>query len=162
MSLWQGAWWGQQYFGTQWWGEDAGAPPVTPPGGGQPTATGGWGGGTGGKRRRASDYDFLDSTSVKRQRALERERLEITARQQRAIDRAAVKIAALAPTIAEGGLLDGGAIQQAAPFNALLASLQPTEGMIEALVQAVLDRIAWMEAEAAEEEAVVRMMMEQL
>jgi hypothetical protein len=87
-----------------------------------------------------------------RRRAEEREELQITARQQRKIDRAAVKITR---RIAKEGLAAEPAVVMAAPaFDALLIALQPTEGQVAALVQAIMDRIAWQAAaDQADEEA---------
>jgi hypothetical protein len=87
----------------------------------------------------------------------ERVRLGIEQAQQRAIDRAAVRIAATAP---HGGLLAPAAVLAAPAFDRLLAALQPTEGQAMTLVEAVLARLAWMQAEADDEEAIVRLMME--
>jgi hypothetical protein len=42
----------------------------------------------------------------------------------------------------------------------LLTALQPTEGQIAALVDAIMLRIAWMQAQQDEEEAVIRLLME--
>lgn len=98
---------------------------------------------------------------LRRRREREREELEITEAEQRAIDRAAVKIARTMPGV---GLDAPQAAQQAvmaAPqFDALLMTLRPSEGEIAALAQAVVDRILWMMAEQEEEEAVVRLLME--
>lgn len=96
-------------------------------------------------------------TETAEQRRLERERLGIEPAQQRAIDRAAVKIAASYP---QAGLLAPPQVIAAPAFDRLLAVVQPTEGQIMALAQAILDRLAWMAAEQEEEEAIVRLMME--
>jgi hypothetical protein len=101
---------------------------------------------------------------TKEARRLERERLGILPKQQRAIDRAAVKIAASAPTITRGGLLSAPQVIAAPAFDRLLGIVQPTEGQVLALAQAIVDRIAWIvaqqQAEDDETEMLLRLMME--
>lgn len=94
---------------------------------------------------------------LRRRRREERERLRIGKPEQRAIDRAAVKIAA---TLPEGGLRAAPAIVATPAFDRLLSIVQPTEGQVMALVQAILDRLAWMAVEEAEDQEVFRLMME--
>jgi hypothetical protein len=119
-----------------------GAEPETP----EQQPTGGW--------RTPPGFERHETAE---QRRLERERLGIIPKQQRAIDRAAVRIAASVPV---GGLLAPPAVMAAPAFDRLLTALQPTEGQVMALVQAIMLRLAWMQAEHDEEEAVVRLMME--
>lgn len=100
----------------------------------------------------------LDRHETAEMRRVERERLGIEPGQQRAIDRAAIKIAAWYPQI---GLLGSPQVIAAPAFDRLLGIIQPTEGQVMALAQAILDRIAWVTAQQDEEEQmVVRMMME--
>jgi hypothetical protein len=113
------------------------------------TPTGGW--------RAPPGFDRHETAEMRR---LERERLGIIPKQQRAIDRAAVKIAAMPPPVTQGGLLDAPAVMAAPAFDRLLAALQPTEGQVMALVEAIMLRLAWMQAEQDEEEAIVRLMFE--
>lgn len=96
-------------------------------------------------------------TQTAEARRRERERLGIEPAQQRAIDRAAVKIASV---IAQGGLVSPQAVIDLSAFDHLLTLLRPTEGEVMALAQAIVDRLLWMAAEQEEEEAVVRLMME--
>jgi hypothetical protein len=114
-----------------------------------PTPTGGW----------LSPSGFYHHETAEMRRR-ERERLGIIPKQQRAIDRAAVRIAAEAAPTPSGGLLAAPAIVASPSFDRLLSVLQPSEGAVALLVQAILDRMAWIAAEAEEEEAIVRMMME--
>lgn len=98
---------------------------------------------------------------LRRRREREREELEITESEQRAIDRAATKIARSLPGVGLAAPLEARQAVLAAPqFDALLMTLRPSEGEIQALVSAILLRIAWMAAEQEEEEAIVRLMME--
>lgn len=105
------------------------------------------------------NYDFLGPhrpQHLRQKREEEREELHITEQQQRKIDRAAVKIA-------REGLLTPPAIMAAPSFDALLSALQPTEGMIAALVSAIMERASWIQAqqlEAEEEAAIIRLLME--
>lgn len=145
--MFQSAFFKAGYWQADYWQQVGGVTPPTPEPEIRPA--GGWVSPPG--------YERHETAEMRRG---ERERLGIIPKQQRAIDRAAVKIAAMAPAITAGGLLDAPAVIAAEPFDRLLATLQPDEGMVMALAQAILDRIAWMQAEADEEEAIVRLMME--
>lgn len=104
------------------------------------------------------DYGRVQTAEARRR---ERERLGIEPAQQRAIDRAATKIARALPNVGLAAPQDARQAIVAAPqFDALLMALRPPEGEIMALAQAILDRLAWMAAEAEDEEAIVRLMME--
>jgi hypothetical protein len=126
--------WTASDAGLEWSGEETGSP------------TGGW--------RTPPSFDRHETAD---QRRRERERLGILPKQQRAIDRAAVKIAA---TVPQGGLLAAPVVIAAPAFDRLLEALRPTEGQVMALVQAILDRIAAMQAEEADDAEFIRMLME--
>jgi hypothetical protein len=113
---------------------------------------------TGGSSSWADFHHAQSQLRLRRER--EREELAITEAEQRKIDRAAAKIAAIAPPVTQGGLLDAPAVMAAPAFDRLLAALQPTEGQVMALVEAIMARLAWMQAEQDEEEAVIRLLME--
>lgn len=116
------------------------------------TPSGGWARGT---------APGLGQRETAEQRRRERERLGIEPPQQRAIDRAAVKIARSMPGVGLAAPQEARRAVLAAPaFDALLMTLRPSEGEILALAQAILDRLAWMQAEQEDEEAIVRLMME--
>ena len=113
---------------------------------------------TGGWSRLPRDFGQPQTREARRR---ERERLGIEPAQQRAIDRAAVKIVRAMPGIGlDAPLAARQAVLSAPAFDALLMALRPSEGEIVVLVQAILDRLAWLAAEQEEEEAIVRLMME--
>lgn len=134
-------------------GEVGGVTPPTPPA--APSS-----GGSPGYYRPIGDDYRTPADIIRRRRREERERLDLTEAQQRKIDRAAAKIAATAPPEVKGGLLAAPAVMAAPAFDRLLTALRPTEGQVMALVQAIMDRLAWMQAEQDEEEAVIRLLME--
>lgn len=117
------------------------------------TSPGGW--------RSPPGFERHETPEMRRR---ERERLGILPKQQRAIDRAAAKIVASAPTVARGGLLAVPQVIAAPQFDRLLSIVQPTEGQVMALAQAIVDRIAWIvaqeAADAEETEQILRLMME--
>jgi hypothetical protein len=89
-------------------------------------------------------------------RARERAELDLTESEQRKIDRAARKIARSLPDVGLAAPLAARQAIMAAPaFDQLLMALQPSEGQIRALAQAILDRLAFMESERDEEAQVI-------
>lgn len=114
----------------------------------EPTPTGGWA------------FQFYRETAEQRRR--ERERLGIEPREQKKIDRAAVKIARNLP---KEGLLTVPLVMAAPQFDALLMALRPSEGMAAALAEAILLRVQWITeqqrlAEDEEAMALVRVLLE--
>lgn len=142
----RGQFWAGQYWAGQFWGETGGAPPEPPAP--PPSATGGWERGT---------YHFLDSRRVKEARRRERERLAITPRLQRKIDKTAQKLA-------REGLLGRPAIAiMATPaFEALLAALRPGPEAIESMAAELLAAIEarMRRMHEAEERAIIRLWMD--
>lgn len=131
-------------FAARFLGSEVGGAPEPAP---EQQPTGGW---------HTLPRDFGRSQHAEARRR-ERERLGIEPAQQRAIDRAAVKIA---PTVTQGGLVSPQAVIAAPAFDRLLMIVRPSEGDVAALVQAILDRLAWMAEQDEEDEAIPRLMME--
>ena len=91
--------------------------------------------------------------------------MDLTESEQRKIDRAAKKIAKVLPRVGLNAPLEAQEAVQAQPaFDQLLMALKPSEGEIQALAQAILDRIAYLSELAAiqqdEEEQIIALMME--
>lgn len=105
--------------------------------------------------------DVQRREQMRRRREQEREDLELTELQQRRLDRAAVKIARQA---AKEGLGAARPLVMASPsFDAVLTALRPTEGMVLALADAILQRVIWMaEAQQADEEAALMALLVEL
>ena len=147
--MWGVAYWPASYWASTYWGRGGSgpAPEPTPPA--QPT--GGW-------RHFPPAWGRRETAEDRRR---ERERLGIEPKQQRAIDRAAAKIVQTYP---RAGLLAAPEVAAVPQFDRLLGIIQPTEGQILALAQAIVDRIAWIvaqrQADEDEEEMLLRLMME--
>ena len=134
------------------WETEDSAPVVTPP----PAAdrpTGGW---------TVSAWErYKTPDDIRRDREDERRRLDLTAPEQRKLDRVAVKIAR---RVAREGLTADQAVVIAAPaFDAVLTALRPTEGQVLALADAILERVVWMaEMERRDEEAALMALLMEL